>query len=151
MLVRAYAYIAMHGSQGLRNIAEMAVLNANYLLSKIKGTYTLPYDRSCMHEFVLEGYWKDVPDIHALDIATRLMDYDFHPPTNYFPLIVHEALMFEPTETETRETLDHVADVMIALLAQTRTDAAAMHTAPHTAVIGRPDDVKAARTPVLHW
>ena len=84
MHIRAFTYIVMLGQEGLRDIAEKAVLNANYLQEKLKGTYTLPYDRRCMHEFVLEGFWKDVEGIHALDIAKRLMDYDFHPPTNYF-------------------------------------------------------------------
>ena len=78
------------------------MLNANYLLARLKGNYTIPYDRTCMHEFVVEGVWPDAPGVHALDIAKRLMDYDFHPPTNYFPLIVHEALMIEPTETENK-------------------------------------------------
>ena len=102
MMVRAFTYIAMHGPEGLRSIAEHAVLNANYLLARLRGAYHLPYDRTCMHECVFEGQWDDAPDIHALDISKRLMDYNFHPPTNYFPLIVHEALMIEPTETESK-------------------------------------------------
>ena len=105
-----------------------------------------------MHEFVLtlEGL-KETYGVSALDVAKTLIDYSIHPPTMYFPLIVHEALMFEPTETETRETLDHVVDVMAAILARVKNEPEALHTAPHTAVIGRPDDVKAARTPVLRW
>ncbi|MEJ2304978.1 MAG: aminomethyl-transferring glycine dehydrogenase subunit GcvPB [Anaerolineales bacterium] len=105
MVLRAYTYIRVHGPEGLRKVSEHAVLNANYLRSKLHDTYHVPYDRVCMHEFVAEGRWPEVPDVHALDIAKRLMDFGFHPPTNYFPLIVHEALMIEPTETESKETL----------------------------------------------
>ncbi|MDH5508386.1 MAG: aminomethyl-transferring glycine dehydrogenase subunit GcvPB, partial [Anaerolineae bacterium] len=97
MLVRAFTYILMHGGEGLRQVSGHAVLNANYLMAKLKGAYKLPYDRTCMHEFVLEGRWPDAEGIHALDISKRLMDFGFHPPTNYFPLIVPEALMIEPT------------------------------------------------------
>ena len=145
MLVRAYTYIAMLGQDGLRDVAEKAVLNANYLQAKLKGSYTLPYDRSCMHEFVLEGYWKDVPDIHALDIAKRLMDYDFHPPTNYFPLIVHEALMIEPTETESIETLDQFADAMVKIAEEARTQPELLKNAPHNTPVKRADELKAAK------
>jgi len=145
MLVRAYTYIAMLGQEGLRDVAEKAVLNANYLQAKLKGSYTLPYDRSCMHEFVLEGYWKDVPDIHALDIAKRLMDYDFHPPTNYFPLIVHEALMIEPTETESIETLDQFADAMVKIAEEARTQPELLKNAPHNTPVKRADELKAAK------
>ncbi|MFZ3151271.1 MAG: aminomethyl-transferring glycine dehydrogenase subunit GcvPB [Anaerolineaceae bacterium] len=149
VLVRAYTYIAMHGGTGLRNISEMAVLNANYLLSKLKGTYTLPYDRSCMHEFVLEGAWKDLPDIRALDIAKRLMDYNFHPPTNYFPLIVHEALMIEPTETESLETLDSFIDAMLKIAEEARANPELLHQAPHHTPVRRCDELKAARDLIL--
>jgi glycine dehydrogenase subunit 2 len=145
VLVRAYTYIAMLGQEGLRDVAEKAVLNANYLQAKLKGSYTLPYDRSCMHEFVLEGYWKDVPDIHALDIAKRLMDYDFHPPTNYFPLIVHEALMIEPTETESIETLDQFADAMLKIAEEARTQPELLKNAPHNTPVKRADELKAAK------
>lgn len=145
MLVRAYTYIAMLGQEGLRDVAEKAVLNANYLQAKLKGSYTLPYDRSCMHEFVLEGYWKDVPDIHALDVAKRLMDYDFHPPTNYFPLIVHEALMIEPTETESIETLDQFADAMVKIAEEARTQPELLKNAPHNTPVKRADELKAAK------
>jgi glycine dehydrogenase subunit 2 len=115
MFVRAFTYIAMHGADGLRKVGEHAVLNANYLLARLQGTYHLPYPRRCMHECVFEGQWPDAPEIHALDIAKRLMDYNFHPPTNYFPLIVHEALMIEPTETESKETLDAFAEALIKI------------------------------------
>ena len=157
MLVRAFTYIAMLGQEGLRDVAEKAVLNANYLQAKLKGTYTLPYKRSCMHEFVLEGFWKDVPDIHALDIAKRLMDYDFHPPTNYFPLIVHEALMIEPTESESVETLDSFVDAMLKIAEEARTQPELLHDAPHHTPVRRCDELKAAKDlvfccyPVGEW
>ncbi len=147
--IRAYTYIAMHGPEGLRNIAEKAVLNANYLMSKVKQHYPLPYDRTCMHEFVVEGAWKDIPDIHALDVSKRLMDYGFHPPTNYFPLIVNEALMIEPTETENKETLDAFADAMKAIAKEARENPDLLHKAPLTTPIRRCDEVKAARDLVL--
>jgi glycine dehydrogenase subunit 2 len=149
MLVRAFTYIAMHGPDGLRAISEYAVLNANYLLAKVKGTYHLPYNRTCMHEFVVEGRLPDAPEIHALDIAKRLMDYNFHPPTNYFPLIVHEALMIEPTETESIETLDAFADALLKIAEEARTQPELLHDAPHHTPIGRVDEVKAAKELVL--
>jgi glycine dehydrogenase subunit 2 len=149
MVVRAYTYISMHGGEGLRAIAEHAVLNANYLLSLIKATYHLPYDRLCMHEFVVEGQWPDAPDIHALDIAKRLMDYKFHPPTNYFPLIVHEALMIEPTESESKETLDGFAQALLKIADEAHQDPALLKDAPHITPVGRLDEVKAAKELVL--
>jgi glycine dehydrogenase subunit 2 len=139
----------MHGPEGLRKISEYAVLNANYLLSKVRGSYTLPYKRTCMHEFVVEGFWADVPDIHALDIAKRLMDYKYHPPTNYFPLIVHEALMIEPTETESKQSLDAFADALLAIAKEARTDPQLLHDAPHDTPVGRLDEIKAAKELVL--
>jgi glycine dehydrogenase subunit 2 len=149
MLVRAYTYISMFGASGLRNIAEHAVLNANYLLALIKGNYHLPYDRPCMHEFVVEGQWPDAPEVHALDISKRLMDYKFHPPTNYFPLIVHEALMIEPTESESKETLDAFAQVLIKIAGEAHSDPALLKEAPHITPVGRLDEVKAAKELVL--
>jgi glycine dehydrogenase subunit 2 len=149
MHVRAYTYISMHGADGLRQVAELAVLNANYLLSKIRGAYKLPYDRICMHEFVLEGSFSDVPNVHALDIAKRLMDYDFHPPTNYFPLIVHEALMIEPTETENKQVIDSFADAMLAIAREAHESPELLLTAPHKTPIHRLDEVKAAKDLVL--
>jgi glycine dehydrogenase subunit 2 len=153
VIVRAFTYILMHGDEGLRMVSEDAVLNANYLMHKLKDTYHLAYDRTCMHEFVLEGRWADAPDVHALDIAKRLMDFGFHPPTNYFPLIVHEALMIEPTETENRETLDAFADAMLHIAEEAHTNPEVLHEAPHTTPIGRLDEVKAAKDLVLccHW
>jgi glycine dehydrogenase subunit 2 len=149
MLVRAFTYIAMHGPEGLRKISEYAVLNANYLMAKIKHVYHVPYARSCMHEFVAEGKFDDVPDIRALDIAKRLMDYKFHPPTNYFPLIVHEALMIEPTETESKEVLDAFAEALLKIAEEAHTDPDLLKSAPPLTPIGRVDDVKAATELVL--
>ncbi len=149
MFVRTYTYILMHGAEGLRKISEYAVLNANYLLACLKDTYHLPYDRTCMHEFVLEGRWDDAPDVHALDIAKRLMDYKFHPPTNYFPLIVHEALMIEPTETESLQTLDAFAEAMIQIAKEAHQSPELLKAAPHDTPVGRLDEIKAAKELVL--
>jgi len=147
-LVRAYTYISMHGPDGLKAISQYAVLNANYLQAKLRSTYTIPYDRICMHEFVMEGQFAG-SDVRALDIAKRLMDYKFHPPTNYFPLIVHEALMIEPTETENKDTLDKFADALIKIAEEAKSQPELLHTAPHTTPFGRMDEVKAARELVL--
>lgn len=149
VFVRAYTYIAMLGAKGMLDVAEKAVLNANYLMTKVKEDYPLPYDRTCMHEFVIEGAWEDIPDIHALDVAKRLMDYGFHPPTNYFPLIVHEALMIEPTETESKQTLDAFAKALKAIAKEARENPDILHQAPLTTPIRRCDEVKAARDLVL--
>ncbi len=149
MFVRAYTYIAMHGPEGLRQIAEYAVLNANYVKARLNGVYTVPFDRTCMHEFVAEGQWAQAPGIRALDVAKRLMDYDFHPPTNYFPLIVHEALMIEPTETENKDTLDAFADALIKIAEEAREHPELLKEAPHKTPFGRMDEVKAARDLVL--
>lgn len=149
MMVRAYTYISMYGKQGLKEIAEGAVLNANYLLALLRDTYKVAYDRICMHEFVLEGQWPDAPGIHALDIAKRLMDYDFHPPTNYFPLIVPEALMIEPTETESKQTLDLFADALLKIADEAKNQPELLKNAPHSTPIGRLDEVKAAKDLVL--
>jgi glycine dehydrogenase subunit 2 len=149
MVVRAFTYIRMHGAAGLRKISEHAVLNANYLLARLKNTYHVPYERICMHEFVLEGQWPDAPEVHALDISKRLMDYKFHPPTNYFPLIVHEALMIEPTESESKETLDAFADALIKIADEAHKEPALLKEAPHTTPVGRLDEVKAAKELVL--
>jgi len=147
-LVRAFTYIAMHGPDGLREIAEYAVLNANYLLARLRKTYHVPYDRICMHEFVAEGKVEG-SDVRALDIAKRLMDYDFHPPTNYFPHIVHEALMIEPTETENKDTLDRFADALIKIVEEAKAQPELLHDAPTKTPFGRMDEVKAARELVL--
>jgi glycine dehydrogenase subunit 2 len=149
MMVRAYTYIRMHGPQGLREVSEYAVLNANYLMKRLKDTYHLPHDRTCMHEFVLEGMWADAPDVHALDIAKRMMDYGLHPPTNYFPLIVHEALMIEPTETESKQTLDDFVEILLEIAEEAHTNPELLKTAPHVTPVGRLDEVKAAKELVL--
>jgi glycine dehydrogenase subunit 2 len=149
MHIRAYTYIRVHGPDGLRANSEHAVLNANYLMHKLKDAYTLPYDRTCMHEFVLEGVWADAPGVHALDVAKRLVDYGFHAPTNYFPLIVREALMIEPTETETKETLDAFAEAMLTIVAEAKQQPDLVRAAPHTAPISRLDEVTAAKQLVL--
>ena len=149
MMVRAYTYIRMYGPDGLRAISEYAVLNANYLLARLRDVYHLPYDRVCMHEFVLEGMWDDAPEVHALDIAKRMMDYGLHPPTNYFPLIVHEALMIEPTETESKQTLDAFADVLLKIAEEAHTEPELLKSAPHITPVGRLDEVKAAKELVL--
>jgi glycine dehydrogenase subunit 2 len=149
MMVRAYTYISMHGADGLRKIAENAVLNANYLMVKLRGAYTLPYDRTCMHEFVLEGRWADAPEVAALDISKRLMDYEVHPPTNYFPLIVHDALMIEPTETESLETLDAFVEIMLKIADEAHTQPDLLKSAPHNTPVRRLDEVKAAKDLVL--
>lgn len=147
--IKAYAYIRMLGAAGLREVSENAVINANYLLSRLKGVYPLPFDRTCMHEFVLSGRLPDAPDVHTIDIAKRLIDFGFHPPTIYFPLIVPEALMIEPTETESKETLDAFADALIQIAQEARTNPELLHNAPHGAPVARLEEVLAARQPVL--
>lgn len=147
--VKAYTYIRMLGAAGLRQASEDAVLNANYLLSRLKGIYPLPYDRTCMHEFVLSGSLPGTTDVHTIDIAKRLMDFGFHPPTIYFPLIVPEALMIEPTETESKETLDAFADALIQIAEEARESPELLHTAPHVTPVSRLDEVQAARRPIL--
>ena len=147
-IVRSYTYIAMHGADGLKQVSQFAVLNANYLLARLRNAYRVPFDRICMHEFVMEGRFEGT-DIRALDISKRLMDYNFHPPTNYFPLIVHEALMIEPTETENKDTMDAFADALLKIAEEARTNPEVIKTAPHNTPFGRMDEVKAARELVL--
>ena len=152
VLVRAYTYIRMHGAPGLRRIAENAVLNANYLKVRLQNEASYPVafgDRICMHEFVAQGILEGAPDIHTMDIAKRLMDYGFHPPTVYFPLIVREALMIEPTETESKATLDAFADAMIQIAREAREDPQLLKDAPHNAPVKRLDEVRAARQMIL--
>ena len=148
VLVKAYAYLLSLGPEGLRQVAENAVLNANYLVKRLKDHYYLPYDRICKHEFVLSGARQKKRGIRALDIAKRLIDYGFHPPTIYFPLIVNEALMIEPTETESRQTLDRFADALIKIAQE---DVKTLKSAPHHTSVGRLDEVAAARKPNLRW
>jgi len=149
MHLRAYAYIRVYGDSGIRDVTRYAVLNANYLRAKLMKTYKVPYPRYCGHEFVLEGHFADADDVHALDISKRLMDYGFHPPTNYFPLIVPEALLIEPTETETKADLDEFVEAMEAIAAEARDDPELLRKAPHTAPVRRLDEVRAAKELVL--
>ena len=151
VLVRAYVYIRMLGAEGLRAVAENAVLNANYLQARLRGTYPIPYgERTCMHEFVAQGKLEGAPGLRALDIAKRLIDLGHaHPPTIYFPLIVPEALMIEPTETERRETLDQFVADMLQIAEEARTQPDLLRQAPHLAPTRRLDEVRAAREPVL--
>ena len=150
--VKALTYILTLGREGIPEASTVAVLNANYLMKKLAGHYDMAYDTLCMHEFVmsLEKQKHDM-GVTAMDVAKSLLDYGIHPPTMYFPLIVHEALMVEPTETESPETLDDAAEAFIAILDRAKTDAAYLHAAPHRCPIGRPDEVRAARTPVLRY
>ncbi len=150
-LVRAYVYIRSFGKEHLHEIAENAVLNANYLLAKLKDTYSAPYgNRPCKHEFVLTGTpFVEKYGVHTLDIAKRIEDYGFYPPTIYFPLIVPECIMIEPTETQSKASLDEFADALIKIAEEAATDPQLLHDAPHNAPITRLDDVKAAREPVL--
>jgi len=146
--VKAYAYLLQLGDEGLREVSGNAVLNANYLQERLKGTFMLPYDRLCKHEFVLSG--KGIADgITTLDIAKRLIDYGFHPPTVYFPLIVREAMMIEPTETEGKETLDRFIEAMEKIAAEAKEDPQLLHEAPHGGPVRRLDQTRAARDPVL--
>jgi len=150
MLVRAYTYIRVHGEAGLRAVSQHAVLNANYIQARIKDVYPIPQGgRHCMHEVVAQGKLPGAPDVRALDIAKRLMDYGFHPPTNYFPLIVPEALMIEPTETESKQTLDAFVDALLAIAEEARHSPELLKNAPHTAPLKRLDEVKAAKDLVL--
>jgi glycine dehydrogenase subunit 2 len=151
VFVRSYAYIRSYGPR-LREMSETAVLNANYLLARLKDVYDLPFDRLCMHEFVLSARTlKRQHGITALDVAKRLMDYGFHPPTIYFPLVVPEALMIEPTETEAMETLDAFADAMIAIAGEARDDPDLLRSAPHHRPVGRLDEVRAAKQPIVKY
>ena len=149
MHLRAYAYIRVYGDSGIRDVTRYAVLNANYLRARLMLTYRVPYPRFCGHEFVLEGHFDDAEDIHALDISKRLMDYGFHPPTNYFPLIVPEALLIEPTETEVKEDLDAFVAAMERIAEEARTEPETLRNAPHTAPVRRLDETRAARELVL--
>ncbi len=149
VLVRAFAYIRTHGPDGLRRVSENAVLNANYLLSQVRHFLPVPHGERCMHEFVCTAQrLKKERGVTAMDLAKRLLDYGFHAPTVYFPLTVPECLMVEPTETESKETLDAFAKTLFRI---TEEDPELLHEAPHTTPISRPDEVRAARQPVLRW
>src|SRR5438132_6384101 len=151
-LVRAYAYIRSMGAEGLRQVAETAVLNANYLLAHLRSRFDLPYDRVCKHEFVLSGArQKRQHGVTPKDMAKRMLDYGFHAPTIYFPLIVEEAIMIEPTETESKRTLDEFADAMQAIAREAQDEPDVVRTAPHSTPVRRLDEVRAARQPDLRW
>ena len=150
VLARAYTYILTMGAEGLKLASETAVLNANYLQTCLKDHYRLPIDTICKHEFVLSGR-ESLSDIRTLDIAKRLLDYGVHPPTVYFPLIIDEAIMIEPTETESLETLDHFVEIMIKVKEEGEKDPELLHNAPYNTEVRRLDEVKAARKPVVKW
>jgi glycine dehydrogenase subunit 2 len=151
VLVRAYTYIRMHGADGLREVSGAAVLNANYLRVKLKGDYHLPYDRPCMHEVVFSAVKQKQQGARAGDVCKRLLDYGFYAPTVYFPLIVEESLMIEPTETESPETLDAFIDAMVAIAREAREQPDLVRAAPHTTPVKRIDEARAARRPDLRW
>ncbi|WP_396426683.1 aminomethyl-transferring glycine dehydrogenase subunit GcvPB [Lederbergia sp. NSJ-179] len=149
--VRAYTYIRSLGADGLKAVSEYAVLNANYMMRKLADYFDLPYDRHCMHEFVLSGKRQKKLGVRTLDIAKRLLDFGFHPPTIYFPLIVEEGMMLEPTETESKETLDAFIDVMIQIAKEAEENPEIVQEAPHTTIVKRLDETQAARKPVLRY
>jgi glycine dehydrogenase subunit 2 len=151
VLVRALTYMRSMGPDGLRRIAQIAVLNANYIRARLKGTYNLPYDSPTLHEVVFNDKRQQEHHVSTLDIAKRLMDYGFHPPTIYFPLIVSGALMIEPTESEPKEELDAFCDAMIAIAKEAEERPELVRSAPHTTPVRRLDEARAARQPVLRW
>ena len=151
MLVRAWTYIRMLGGFGLREVSETAVLNANYIQAQLRDYYPVAVDRFCMHETVLKGQIAGASGVRTLDIAKRLIDYGIHPPTVYFPLIVPEALMIEPTETESKFNMDRFIDVMRTIAAEAQQDEEILHQAPTKGVVRRVDEVRAARQPVLRY
>ena len=149
VLARAYVYIRTYGKEGLRNVSEDALLGANYLLSKVRHILDVPHGDRCMHEFVASATrLKKEKHLSAMDLAKRLLDYGFHAPTVYFPLVVDEAVMVEPTETESKETLDAFAEALFRI---TEESGDLIDEAPHSTRISRPDDVSAARKPILRW
>jgi glycine dehydrogenase subunit 2 len=148
-LARAYSYLLANGGDGLRRVAEGAVLNANWLRNRLRGVYDFPYDRPCMHEFVASAATlKKQKGLRALDVAKRLLEEGFHAPTVYFPLIVEEALMIEPTETESLQTLQALASALLAIAGETGDEA---HAAPRTSPVGRVDEARAARQLIPTW
>jgi len=151
VMVKAYAYILSLGAEGLKEVSENAVLNANYIKAKLKPYYHLPYDRTCMHEVVFSGKRQKAMGVSTLDIAKRLLDYGFHPPTIYFPQVVEEAIMIEPTETESKETLDAFIEAMVEIAREAEEKPELLHDAPHTTPVRRLDEAAAARKPDLRW
>jgi glycine dehydrogenase subunit 2 len=152
VIVKAYAYIRSLGAEGLARATEMAVLNANYIKEKLKPYFDLPYDRPCMHECVFSGSRQvEQNGVHTSDIAKRLIDFGYHPPTIYFPLIVHEAIMIEPTETESKETLDAFCEAMISIAREAKENPQRVKDAPLSTPVSRLDEVLAARKPDVCW
>ncbi|TES88781.1 MAG: glycine dehydrogenase subunit 2 [Dehalococcoidia bacterium] len=151
VMVKAYAYIRSLGAEGLKEVSENAVLNANYIKEKLKPYYHLPYDRTCLHEVVFSGNKQKAKGVTTLDIAKRILDYGFHPPTIYFPQVVEEAIMIEPTETESKETLDAFIKAMIEIAGEVDKEPELLHNAPHSTPVRRLDEVNAARKPNLRW
>ena len=151
VLIKAYAYILSMGAEGLRRVSEMAVLNANYLMGRLRDYYHLPYERSCMHEFVFTDRIQEKYHVSTLDIAKRLIDYGFHPPTIYFPLVVKGALMMEPTETESKENIDRFIESMIEIAKEAEENPDLLRQAPQRVKVRRLDEVLAARKPKLRW
>ncbi len=151
VLVRAYTYIRTLGGAGIKSISGNAVLNANYMMNALRGVYHLPYDRTCMHEAVFSADWQKERGSSGLEIAKRLLDYGFHAPTMYFPLIVHEALMIEPTESETKDTIDSFVQALIDIDREVTENTELVNSAPHTTPVARLDEALAARRPDLRW
>ena len=156
VMLRAYAYILMLGRENVTMVGPLATLAANYVKESLKDAYKLPIESVCKHEFVFDGLINDGgrDDVHGattLDVAKRLLDYGFHAPTIYFPLLFHQALMIEPTETESLETLDTFIEVMHKIAEEAAEDPAILQGAPHNAPIGRPDETTAARQPILKY
>lgn len=149
--VRAYTYIRSMGPDGLKAVTEYAVLNANYMMRRLAEYYDLPFDKHCKHEFVLSGRRQKKLGVRTLDIAKRLLDFGYHPPTIYFPLNVEECIMIEPTETESKETLDSFVDIMIQIAKEAEENPEIVQEAPHTTVVGRMDEATAARKPILKY
>ncbi|MEH7009842.1 aminomethyl-transferring glycine dehydrogenase subunit GcvPB [Neobacillus niacini] len=149
--VRAYTYIRSMGPDGLKAVTEYAVLNANYMMRRLAEYYDLPFDKHCKHEFVLSGRRQKKLGVRTLDIAKRLLDFGYHPPTIYFPLNVEECIMIEPTETESKETLDSFVDIMIQIAKEVEENPEIVQEAPHTTVVGRMDEATAARKPILKY
>ncbi len=151
ILIRAWTYIRMLGPDGLLDVSKVAITNANYLMHKLKDVFELAYDRTCMHEFVLSAQAQKEQGVNALQIAKRLLDFGFHSPTMYFPLIVKEALMIEPTESENKETMDRFIDVMKQIAEEVKTNPELLQTAPHNTPVGRVDETHANRNLNVHW
>lgn len=149
VLVKAYAYIRHLGAAGLQQVSENAVLNANYLMEHLKSAYHLPFERRCMHEFVLSGKYQKELGVSTLDMAKRLLDYGIHAPTIYFPLIVEEAIMIEPTETESKATLDNFIEIMLSIAEEAKTDPEQVKAAPTMTPVGRLNETQAARNQIL--